>query len=496
MKDPREISTPVLDFVKGYAGSGMSRLHMPGHKGAPVLPGIAMDTDITEVRGADSLYAADGIIRESEENAAQLFGSGVTFYSTEGSSQCIRAMLALVTVLAPHTSLNDDGPERDSPPPAGHSSRHRPVILAARNVHRSFLTAAALLDLDVQWLYPPEGTPCSICSCPVSGAQVSRALEMMDPKPAAVYVTSPDYLGYLQDISAIARAAHAYRVPLLVDNAHGAYLHFLDQPCHPMDLGADLCCDSAHKTLPALTGCAYLHISKKAASLYVAHGRKALSLFGSTSPSYLLLQSLDQTNAILNSDYRSRLRNCVSKIQELRAVSEEIPGLRHSLCLPIPSGSCEPLKITLQAKAAGMDGPALADLLRLYWIECEYSDPDHVVLMFSPYNAPEDYERLKHAFRDLLPKAKSVTDTAVPSGSVTGTDPVLFDRHPKQVISIREAALAPSMCVPLSRAAGRICADLSLACPPGIPLVMCGEVISEEAVRLLSHYGVSHIHVL
>ncbi len=489
MKDLRKISTPILDFVNGYASSGMSRFHMPGHKGAPLLPGVSMEMDITEIRGADSLYEADGIIRESEENAAQLFGSGVTFYSTEGSSQCIRAMLALVTVLAPQACPDGNAP-------ADHKSRHRPVILAARNVHRSFLTAAALLDLDVQWLYPAEGSPCSIYSCPVSGTQVSRTLEMMEKKPAAVYVTSPDYLGYLQDIPAIARAAHAYGIPLLVDNAHGAYLHFLDHPCHPLDLGADLCCDSAHKTLPALTGCAYLHISKKAASLYAAHGRNALSLFGSTSPSYLLLQSLDQTNAILNDDYRSRLRSCISKVQELRSVTGEIPGLPHSLCLPIPSGSREPLKITLQAKAVGMNGPALADHLRASRIECEYADPDHVVLMFSPYNTPEDFERLAQALRDLLLKAGSLMTMEIYTGSVSDPGSPIFDCHPEQVMSIREAALAPSRRLPLSQAAGHVCADLSLACPPGIPLVMCGEVITEEAVRLLSHYGISHIRVL
>ena len=223
------MTTPIHDFVRFYAGSSPSRLHMPGHKGISFLG--CEPWDITEIDGADNLYDPQGIIRESQSNAARLFGSAATLYSTGGSSQCIRAMLYL-TLLA-----RAEGPAA------------RPLILAGRNAHKAFLTAAALLDLDVCWLYP-QNDRYSLCRCDIP------------------------------------EVSHRHHVPLLVDNAHGAYLRFLSPSLHPLDLGADLCCDSAHKTLPVLTGGAYLHISHNSPSIYVSNACHAMSMFGSTSPSY------------------------------------------------------------------------------------------------------------------------------------------------------------------------------------------------------------------
>ena len=171
------MDTPIWDFVRDYAARDALRLHMPGHKGAPVL-GME-DRDITEIPGADSLYEAAGIIRQSEENASRLFGCP-TFYSTEGSSQCIRAMLHLAVLDA-----RKKGKE--------------PRIAAGRNAHKTFLTAAALLDCNIVWIYPPEGG--SYLSCPVTAGQVQQLLER--EHPTAVYLTSPDYLGSTADIAAI-----------------------------------------------------------------------------------------------------------------------------------------------------------------------------------------------------------------------------------------------------------------------------------------------------
>ena len=277
------MNTPICDFVRQYAESHALRLHMPGHKGVSFLGMESLD--ITEIDGADSLYEAAGIIRESEENAGALFGCP-TFYSTEGSSQCIRAMLYLALL---------------------HAKQHgrAPLIAAGRNAHKTFLSAAALLDLEVQWLYPADGE--SYLSCGLSAASLEEYLHNAPQKPAAVYLTSPDYLGRLADIAALAQVCHAHDVLLLVDNAHGAYLRFLARSQHPIDLGADLCCDSAHKTLPVLTGGAYLHINPAAPALMTQHAKNALLLFGSTSPSYLILQSLDAANRYLSQGYSDRL---------------------------------------------------------------------------------------------------------------------------------------------------------------------------------------------
>ena len=301
------MTTPIVDFVRSYAQSGTARLHMPGHKGQSLLGFEPLD--ITEICGADELYAPEGIIAESEANATRLFGTAHSYYSTEGSSQCIRAMLFLALQGAPQNGK-------------------RPVLLAARNAHKALLYAAALLDFDIQWLWPAPQDAGALCSCPVSAAKLTGALQglaQQGKRPFGVYITSPDYLGGVQDIAALAEVCKDFGVPLLVDNAHGAYLRFLPQGGqHPIALGAAMCCDSGHKTLPVVTGGAYLHLGKNAPIQDEAAVRNALALFGSTSPSYLILQSLDKCNQVLSEGYPLRLLQCCGHLTRLR---REIPGV-------------------------------------------------------------------------------------------------------------------------------------------------------------------------
>ncbi len=444
------MNTPIADFVRAYAASGGTRLHMPGHKGASILGCEALD--ITEIAGADSLYEASGIIAESEANAAALFGSAGTFYSTEGSSQCIRAMLALAAWSVP----------------AG----RRPTVLAARNVHKAFLYAAALLDLDVVWLWPEEPAP-SLCACPLSPEGLEAALAELPVPPAAVYVTSPDYLGGQCDIAALAAAAHRHGVPLLADNAHGAYLRFLAPSRHPLDAGADLCCDSAHKTLPVLTGGAYLHIGRAAPEFFRENARRALALFGSTSPSYLILQSLDLCSRRLAEDYPRRLAETAARMEDVRR------------CLRQRGWTVwdtDPLKLTIDCAASGWEGPALARKLEEGGIACEYRDRDDLVLMGTPENRPEDWRRLL----DCLGGNAGRPRPRLPLPPVRG----------EAVCSIREAMFRPQERVPAGEALGRVCGAPAVGCPPAIPIAAAGERIGPEAVELFIRYGAEYVDVL
>lgn len=443
------MKTPIADFVNHYAKKNMSRFHMPGHKGTAFLGCEALD--ITEVAGADSLYEADGIIAESEENATQIFGTGRTVYSTEGSSQCIRAMLYLAVT--------------------NRKTGTKPVVVAARNVHKSFVYAAALLDFEVVWLWP-AGDMNSLCSCQVSKEMVEDTLRNLGEPPAAVYLTSPDYLGQQQDIKGIAETCHKYGTILAVDNAHGAYLHFTTPKMHPIDLGADICSDSAHKTLPVLTGGAYLQISKDAPEEFQKSAKSAMALFGSTSPSYLTMISLDMCNKYLSDGFEERLKYTVESVKVLGRNLEDA-GWKAIVS--------EPLKLTVQMPE-GCNGCEFAQHLREQHIECEYADPDFIVFMFTTENTKEDILKIEKVFGV---NQRQYND----SGKLK---PVKCE----QVISVRKAVFARHEEIPVQEAKGRICASPAVSCPPAIPIVVSGERIDENAISLFEYYGISNVDVI
>lgn len=436
------MNTPICDFARRYAEAQMLRLHMPGHKGVPLLG--PEPYDITEISGADSLYEAAGIIKESESNAARLFGCE-TYYSAEGSSLCIRAMLYLTALHARY-------------------SGKKPLIAAGRNAHKVFLSAAALMDLDVTWLYPDQEA--SYLSC----RPKTEALEslLIREQPVAVYLTSPDYLGNTAEVEALAQVCHRHETLLLVDCAHGAYLRFLPESRHPMDLGADLCCASAHKTLPVLTGGAYLHLSRRLPDSFSRQAKSALALFGSTSPSYLILQSLDRANPYLSQAYPERLAAFLPQVQKLKD--------RLAACGYCLQGD-EPLKLTLIPKSYGYTGSALAELLFKQGIVSEFSDPDFLVLMLTPETGDSGLAQLEAAL------------AAIPRRAPIAECPPQF-RAPRRLLSLREAALSPAEVIPASESVGRVLAAASVGCPPAVPIVVCGEEIDPAALSCFAYYGI------
>ena len=441
------MDTPIFDFVQNYIKSNTARLHMPGHKGVSFLG--CESADITEIQGADELYAPDGIIRKSEENATRLFSTAKTVYSAGGSSQSINAMLYLAYLKADKSA--------------------RPFILAGRNAHKSFIYALAKLDADVEWIYP-ENTD-SICSCIVNGEMVEKALKSLENKPFAVYITSPDYLGGMSDIESIARVCKSYDIPLLVDNAHGSYLKFYKNDLHPISLGADMCCDSAHKTLPVLTGGGYLHIAKDDKYKFSQNAIKAMEIFGSTSPSYLILQSLDLCNRYIDEKIREDVELCADKIAELKyLINSKGFGIL----------SAEPLKLTVDFRGFDIDFKCY---LRDCGIEFEYADDDFVVFMFSPQNSDEDFEKLKKAFENINADAKKdASNIEIPKA--------------ERVLTIRESIFCESEEIDVQNALGRVCASPTVSCPPAIPIAVSGEKITNEHIELFRKYNIDKILVV
>ncbi|MGM9970376.1 MAG: aminotransferase class V-fold PLP-dependent enzyme [Anaeroplasma sp.] len=443
------MKTPICDFIEKYNENNRIRFHMPGHKGKEIL-GFEKN-DITEIDGADNLYLSNGIIKESEKNASQIFECD-TFYSTEGSSQCIRAMLFLA--LTNRKNKNE-----------------RPIILAARNVHKTFITAAALLDFDVKWIYSNISN--SYHSCLINEIDIENAINSMSIKPFAVYLTSPDYLGNILPIKDIAKTCKKHNIPLLVDNAHGAYLKFIKPSIYPIDLGADMCCDSAHKTFPALTGAAYLHINKNSDSYFVKHAKEALGLFGSTSPSYLILQSLDRVNLYIaeNNNIFNDLCNIVDDLKkELIKNGYTIIGN-------------ERMKITIDAKAYGYTGDEISNYLSNNNIICEFYDNEFIVLMPSVKNTIAEINTLK----DILLKLKKKEKKERFNFKVTKKN---------QTLSIREAIFSFHELVDVEESVDRILADTAVTCPPAVPIVVCGEVIDAKDIEMFKHYGITKCSIV
>lgn len=435
------MNTPIADFIRSYNHGNPCRLHMPGHKGLFENT----ENDITEITGADSLFEASGILRESEKNASQIFGCP-TFYSTEGSSLCLRAMLRLASLYAKRQG-------------------RRPLLAVGRNAHRTVWTAAALLDLETLPIDSGEQTH---LACRITPTVLSAFLEK-NPDVTALLITTPDYLGNCTDVAALSEVCRARGVLLLVDGAHGAYLKFLNPSRHPTDLGADLCCTSAHKTLPVLTGGAYLHLHPDLDPFFEENVKEAMALFASTSPSYLILCSLDEANPHLLT-LPDTLKKALAHFEEAKRM----------LCARgFAFLGDEPLKWTVCPKPVGYTGDGLRKILEASGIFCEYSDADHLVLMLSPYD-PRSVTALQNAL------------SALPFRPPIASAPPVRIAHTRACCA-REAILSPSAELPIGQCVGRTVASPTVGCPPAVPLLLCGETVSPEDLPLLRYYGVTHL---
>jgi arginine/lysine/ornithine decarboxylase len=247
----------------------------------------------------------------------------------------------------------------------------------------------------------------------------------------------------------------------------------LEENLHPINLGAAMCADSAHKTLPVLTGGAYLHIAENYAN-FIPAAYKYFGIFASTSPSYLILQSLDRANLYLSADYKVRLACLARRVDELkRALSD----------LGFELIGDEALKLTVSPKSYGYTGDEIAELMRNDHIICEMADPDFVVMMFTPEINDQDIASILSAFSKIERRAAITDKSPVPCRS---------DR----VMSIREAMLASSVEIKTECAMGEILSSASVACPPAVPILIAGERIDENAQKCFQYYGIDKVRVV
>ena len=425
------MNTPIHDFLTKYSESSPLRCHMPGDKG------LKEPIDITEIKGADSLYEAGGIISESEENAARLYGSGAVCYSCGGSTLSINTMLSMARLLT-----------------------RKDTIVAGRYSHRSLIDSCIMLGLKVKWVYTEE-----YLSADIAPEEIERAI---DENTAAVFINSIDYYGGDADIRSIGEICRKKGILLLVDNAHGAYRVFTET--HPITLGADMCADSAHKTMPCITGSALLHLKNKE---HKPLAKEAMALFGSSSPSYLMLDSLDLCNRFIEEEKESAEKR-------LRAISY----LKERLSLKgIRAENSDEMRITIDANRLGYSGLDFAEELRKSGIECEMSDDRYVVLLFSVVQPMEDFDRIFEVLTGMrkklaiVPKEREII-------------------KPRSVIAPRKAFFSITETIKTESSLGKVCAAVTCPCPPCIPVVMPGEVITTEIINALKNYGVKEIRVV
>ncbi len=441
------MDTPLYCALNDIIAKDTSRFHMPGHKGVDTsgIFGKVLRYDITEITGADSLYAASEAILRCEERIAAYYGAKRSLISCQGSTLCIQTMLALVR------------------------GRGRRLVIA-RNAHVAAANAMALLDFIPYWVYPQTDGITGVTAA-VAPDEVEAALRSAEDV-AAVYITSPNYYGVLSDIKAIAEVCRRYQVPLLVDNAHGAHLPAAGYP-HPITQGAAMCCDSAHKTLPVITGGAYLHIADDE---YIASAKEAMAVFGSTSPSYLIMLSIDTCLAYLEKEASAAFQTLHRRIEEIEQAAMQkgftaVPGIRDGT------------RLSLCACQLGYTGAQLAEHLAAYAIEPEYVGENTVVLLPSPLNSERDFMRLRQAVEAITPK--EYRPRSIPA-----------QHNAAARLAPREAFMAVKQTVPVHASLGRVAAANKSSCPPGVPVVMCGEEITQAVQQQLIFYGYESVTVV
>lgn len=427
--------TPLYDTLIHYAEKKPARFHMPGHKGEflplPELLNAAV-LDVTELSETGNLYCAGEPFDTAQRLWAQRFGFEFCQFLTGGSTMGIHTGLAVLCTPGDR-------------------------VLVDRNCHRSVLHAMALLDLEPVYLERPWLEEENLVG-PVLPEAVETALNQ-HPKIKTVCITTPAYSGILSDTVAIAHKIHARGGKLLVDGAHGAHLPFLG--LEPF-LGADVVVVSAHKTLPALGQAALLFTNR----IDPEQVRRMASVFGTSSPSYLILASLDAVRAWMEEEGTRAYRLAVLETEEIRTKFPALQGgqgYRWSL---------DPARLTLKGK----DGPAFARRLEERGIVPEMEDGGHVVLITTPQDLKGNFHRLKTALEALR-------------GDMGSCPPIPAPPRPERACSPRAALFGSSLIRPLEDCEGKIAADSIAPYPPGVPVVAPGERIGKKELAYLRKIG-------
>lgn len=488
----KEKQPGLLERLTEYAGSDAYPFHMPGHKRREIPDGIPggfpdpYGIDITEIDGFDNLHHAEGILKDAMETVAAIYGADRSWYLVNGSTCGILSAVFAAT---------ENGGK----------------ILTARNCHKAVYHAICLNRLEAEYLYPEEITEFRI-NGGIRAEDVRKALEKDAMRCAgnsgdvrgkitkiqAVLITSPTYEGVVSDIRAIADAAHEYGIPLIVDEAHGAHLEYADQ-CHSfpksaLEYGADIVIQSLHKTLPCFTQTAILHVKGK----LVDQDRisRYLSMFQTSSPSYLFMAGMERCIRYMDGDgrnemirYEKRLERFMERmegLQVLEVLDREICGKYRTVA------GWDPSKIVVSTmRAEDFHGEELAETLRRkYHLEMEMTAPEYVIAMTSLMDTEEGFERLGTALLEIDGVLRRRMESGRKEKAASETPEGLESKlsHPVRRMLICEAMDADTERTAFQDTVGKVSAEFVYLYPPGIPIIAPGEVFTDAIVEKIMAY--------
>lgn len=488
----KEKQPGLLERLTEYAGSDAYPFHMPGHKRREIPDGIPggfpdpYGIDITEIDGFDNLHHAEGILKDAMETVAAIYGADRSWYLVNGSTCGILSAVFAAT---------ENGGK----------------ILTARNCHKAVYHAICLNRLEAEYLYPEEITEFGI-NGGIRAEDVRKALEKDAMRCAgnsgdvrgkitkiqAVLITSPTYEGVVSDIRAIADAAHEYGIPLIVDEAHGAHLEYADQ-CHSfpksaLEYGADIVIQSLHKTLPCFTQTAILHVKGK----LVDQDRisRYLSMFQTSSPSYLFMAGMERCIRYMDGDgrnemirYEKRLERFMERmegLQVLEVLDREICGKYRTVV------GWDPSKIVVSTmRAEDFHGEELAETLRRkYHLEMEMTAPEYVIAMTSLMDTEEGFERLGTALLEIDGVLRRRMESGRKEKAASETPEGLESKlsHPVRRMLICEAMDADTERTAFQDTVGKVSAEFVYLYPPGIPIIAPGEVFTDAIVEKIMAY--------
>ncbi|MGD9634310.1 MAG: aminotransferase class I/II-fold pyridoxal phosphate-dependent enzyme [Pirellulales bacterium] len=476
---------PLFETLDRYAKGGIYPLHTPAHKGgrfadadlAALLGNRGLELDLPGMTATDNTFHPTGCVRDAQALAADLVGAQESFFLAAGSSLGVAtALMAAV------------------PPGA--------TVACVRNIHRSVVAGLVLSGARPRFMSHPVLTECGALGVPIE--ELQKALDA-DPKPAAVLFTRPSYYGIARDITEHVALCRSRGVPLIVDEAHGGHFAFLpgaerpgyiarpslpnekSRPGFPqpaLAAGADLVIQSWHKTVGSLVGSAMLHVGHQS-PVSPTQVRDALNFLQTTSPSYLLMASLDLVRRRMAREGQQLFAQAVDEARQLEQQIEQLPGLRVMRPENDPRMADhlrDPLRLVVNVAGAGWTGYDFENYLRTeFQVEDEMSDWSSVVYILSPQDDPAARQRLLAGLRSI---SESKRAGASPPLMIDADElaRLMQPTTPPLAMLPRDAALAPKHAVPLESAAGQTCAEMVMFYPPGIPLLMPGETITEEAI--------------